>query len=209
MNKINIWPFGEHKRITSVVGEREFIYKGELVKDFHKGWDVAMPIGSAIIPPDFGWLEFNWDKALGYFFVLWGELYRWNFWHLKEHSQASYDSFVLPYRLRVIEKISPLGYITTGNSGTSTAPHCHMQIARIDQAPGECVDPFEVFSQEIIDSLTFPEGTVVPEPIISLDDYEVTPTPILYSEAVMANIAGAITLLEDVRKLLWEEDNDA
>jgi murein DD-endopeptidase MepM/ murein hydrolase activator NlpD len=147
MKKINFWPFGEHRRVTSVVGEREFMYKGELVKDFHKGWDIGLPEGSGFRSPEAAKTIAGWDKAFGDYLVLHGQIYRWNFWHLSKIrflSGASVDKGIL------------LG--GTGNSGMSTAPHCHMQIAFANLDTSTYIDPFEVFTDEILETLEFPNN---------------------------------------------------
>jgi murein DD-endopeptidase MepM/ murein hydrolase activator NlpD len=146
MKKIDFWPFGEHRRVTSVVGEREFMYKGDLVKDFHKGWDIGLPSRSMVESPEDGIVKGGFDKAFGNWGVLLGSVYRWNFWHL--------------YQPPIWNDKNLRGMIisSTGNSGMSTAPHCHMQIAPADSKPGEYIDPFEVFTDEILETLEFPNN---------------------------------------------------
>jgi murein DD-endopeptidase MepM/ murein hydrolase activator NlpD len=128
------------------------MYQGELVKDFHKGWDIGLPEGSRIELPEPAQLVDGFDKAFGNFVVAKGEAYRWNFWHLQT-----------PTRLvEAHEYFFPKGTILghSGNSGMSTAPHCHMQIAKLGDPSGSYIDPFEVFTDEVIDSLEFPPGTI-------------------------------------------------
>jgi hypothetical protein len=148
MNKIDFWPFGEHKRITSVVGDREFMYKGRLVEDFHKGWDIGLPVGSFLMAPETGKRKIGEDKSFGHFVVLHGKFFRWNFWHLETHAIG-----LNPFNLGNI-------LAHTGNSGMSTAPHCHMQITKQGDPPSSFIDPFEVFTDEVLATLEFPPGTI-------------------------------------------------
>lgn len=188
MNKISVWPFGDHRRITSVVGPRTYMYKGEEVSDFHKGWDVGLEEGIEFRSPENGNKYYGWDKAFGNYVVLKGQFYRWNFWHLQNSSMYEFES----------GDTSKEGYLgRTGNSGTSTAPHCHMQIALAGSASGEYVDPFEVFTQEIIDSLAFPVGTRIPIDE-GVEELICSPT---FDPEVILQLDSAIETLKLVRSL--------
>jgi murein DD-endopeptidase MepM/ murein hydrolase activator NlpD len=145
MNKIDIWPFGQSRRITSVIGERTYLLDGKYVTDFHKGWDTATPVGNQVVLPEGGLLKSGRATNYGLYVVLEGEFYRWQFWHLDRIKKAG----------GTVEDRDVVCF--TGNSGASTAPHCHMQISL--RGEKGFVDPHEVFTDRVLATLTFPEDS--------------------------------------------------
>jgi len=129
MSRINIWPFGEHRQIL-VAG---------LV------WKVLAPEESTIISPEKGGIETGlYLNALGHYAVLRGPWYRWTFAHL----------FKNPYSANRTVQEKEAFKFQTGNPSVAMFPHCCFRI--VSQSPLDSIcDPFEVFTQEIIDSLTF------------------------------------------------------
>ena len=180
MNKINIWPFGEHKTITSMVGDRTYTLNGEEVTDFHKGWDISLPVGSKLWTPEAGVITTGYADDLGHFAVLRGELYRWNFWHLASE----------PF---TIEK-PPAGWFFaySGNSGQSTGPHCHIQMTKAGEPSKTFTDPLHVFTPEILDSLVYP----IDEAPIILDYGNGS------NEEIFNKLNAAKALIEDVKELV-------
>lgn len=91
-------------------------------KEFHRGIDLRAPIGTPIVAPADGVVEFagfHKDSGFGYLIILNHNFgFKTNFAHLSKNIEVKSGEFV--------KKGDLIGY--TGNSGLSTGPHLHYEI---------------------------------------------------------------------------------
>lgn len=136
------WPFPGFYDISSGIGARSIIMPdGSTYEDFHKGYDILVPVGTVgIIPVDGISLAVNNDSGhiLGKFLVVESNHFRINFWHLNKIFCEKSDELKRGDRV-----------IVSGNTGKkTTGAHCHFQMSLAGSGSGSYVDPWEFIKPE-------------------------------------------------------------
>jgi len=102
-------------------------------REFHDGVDIAIPIGTALVAPRYGYvIAAGYSASFGRFLrIAHGDGYETFFAHLNDIPLVVGDR---------VEQGERVAY--SGNTGWSTAPHLHFSIFR----NGQSVDPLEYVS---------------------------------------------------------------
>jgi len=118
-------------RISSPFGYRYSPIHGTM--EFHDGVDIAIPVGTPLVAPRYGYvIATGYSASFGRFLrIAHSDYYETFFAHLNDVPLAIGDS---------VEQGERVAY--SGNTGWSTAPHLHFSIFR----NGQFVDPLDYFS---------------------------------------------------------------
>lgn len=118
INKLSIVPIIQHEiHICSGFGYRDTA--------FHKGIDIAVPVGTPIYSPTDGQLSTGYDERSGIIARVYTDKdIKFKFFHLSDTTNSRY-----------VQKGELIGY--SGNTGLSTGPHIHFEIL----FQGNYIDP--------------------------------------------------------------------
>ena len=124
-------------RISSPFGYRYSPIHGDM--EFHDGVDIAIPVGTRLIAPRYGYvIAAGYSASFGRFLrIAHSDYYETFFAHL------NYSPLAIGDRVEQGERVA-----YSGNTGWSTAPHLHFSIFR----NGQSVDPldFVSFSEDCV-----------------------------------------------------------